>query len=311
MMDSISETRNLLNIGDLSRTAIEEVLELTEAFREVSARPIPKVPALRGRTVANCFFEDSTRTRLSFEMAAKRLSADVVNFTAKGSSLSKGESIRDTVRTLCAMGAQGIICRHHSPGVATRIAGWVDVPVINAGDGSHEHPTQALLDVATVVQARGPMDDLNVVIVGDIDHSRVARSNVTAFNTMGANVTLCAPPTLLPPGVSTWPAAIAHELDDVLDKADVVYMLRMQRERIEADPVLPSIREYLDRYGLTTARARRFGSDTLVMHPGPMNRGVEIASEVPDLANSLVEAQVANGVAVRMAVLYLTMAGMQ
>lgn len=305
----MSDSRSLLAVSDLDRERIEAVLTLTDEFRAVAARPIPKVPALRGKTVANCFFEDSTRTRLSFEIAAKRLSADTVNFSAKGSSVSKGESIRDTARTLVAMGVDAIVCRHAAPGTSRRIDGWVDVPVINAGDGAHEHPTQALLDVATLMQVRDDLDGLDIVVVGDIDHSRVARSNVTAFAMMGADVSICAPPTLLPAGVESWDCRVTHDLDQALASADVVYLLRMQRERIESDPVLPSIREYLDGYGLTAERARRLGKDTLVMHPGPMNRGVEIASEVPELENSLVEAQVANGVAVRMAVLYLALAG--
>jgi aspartate carbamoyltransferase catalytic subunit len=305
----VTAGRSLLQISDLGAGGIAEVLTLTEAFREVAARPIPKVPALRGKTVANCFFEDSTRTRISFEVAAKRLSADVVNFAAQGSSLSKGESLYDTVRTLRAMGTDAIVCRHSAAGAAARIASWVDVPVVNAGDGAHEHPTQALLDIATVAQHRGEVAGCNVVVVGDIAHSRVARSNVWGFAALGAEVTLCAPPTLMPPGVETWPATVTPELDPALEKADVVYLLRMQRERIDNDPVLPSVREYVAAYGLTSARAAKLRDDVIVMHPGPMNRGVEIAAEVADLPASLAEAQVATGVAVRMAVLYLALGG--
>ena len=275
----------------------------------MAKRPIPKVPALRGKTVANCFFEDSTRTRISFEVAAKRLSADVVTFTSKGSSASKGESLRDTARTLVAMGVDALVCRHRSPGAAARLASWVDVPVVNAGDGTHEHPTQALLDLATVVERVPSVEGLNLLVIGDIAHCRVARSNVAVFSAMGADVTVCGPPTLLPPGAAGWACAVTTDLDGVLEKADVVYLLRMQAERIEGDPVLPSIREYVTGWGLTAERAARLRPEVLVMHPGPMNRGVEIASDVADLPASLVEAQVTNGVAVRMAVLYALLAG--
>lgn len=301
--------RSLLSIHDLDASDITSILELTEQFREVAERPIPKVPALRGKLVANCFFEDSTRTRLSFEIAAKRLSADTVAFTSKGSSVSKGESLHDTVRTLHAMGVDGFVVRHAAPGAAKRIAEWVDVPVINAGDGAHEHPTQALLDLATVWQRHGDLAGLRVVIVGDIEHSRVARSDVLAFHKMGAEVMLCGPPTLLPQGVGSWPVTIAADFDAALAEADVVYMLRMQRERIETDPVLPSLREYVAAYGLTAERARHLRPDVTVMHPGPMNRGIEIAPEATELPGALIETQVANGVAVRMAVLYLALAG--
>ncbi|MFN8105730.1 MAG: aspartate carbamoyltransferase catalytic subunit [Acidimicrobiia bacterium] len=308
-MTTDPSTRSLLSIDDLGRDGIETVLALTREFREVNRRPIPKVPALRGKTIANCFFEDSTRTRISFEIAAKRLSADTITFTQKGSSLSKGESLRDTVRTLCAMGVNALICRHEASGAPARIAQWVDVPVINAGDGAHEHPTQALLDLATVAQHRDGFEGLRTLIVGDIAHSRVARSNVLAFSAMGADVTVCGPATLLPPGSESWPAAVTTDFDAALEKADIVYLLRMQQERIEADPVFGSIKEYVQMYGLTAERAARLDPETLVMHPGPMNRGIEIASEAADLPASLVEQQVANGVAVRMAVLYLALGG--
>jgi aspartate carbamoyltransferase catalytic subunit len=275
---------------------------------EINARPIPKVPALRGRTVVSLFYEDSTRTRLSFETAARRLSADTMNFTVGSSSVKKGESLRDTVETICAMGVDCLIVRHSSAGVPWQVARWADVSVVNAGDGWHEHPTQALLDCYTVrVELGRPFDDLHVGIVGDIKHSRVARSNVLAFRALGARVTLVAPPTLLPPTLAGWDVDTNHDLDDVLPKLDVVYALRMQLERQE-DALVPSLREYATRYGLTLERAGRLPGHALVMHPGPMNRGIEIAPEVADLPRSVVTRQVANGVAVRMAVLYWLLA---
>jgi aspartate carbamoyltransferase catalytic subunit len=297
-------TQHLLTIADLGAGGIEEVMAVTDSFVEVSERAIPKVPALRGRTVVSLFYEDSTRTRLSFEAAAKRLSADTMNFSVAGSSVKKGESLRDTVQTIVAMGVDAIIVRHSSAGVPWQVASWADASVINAGDGWHEHPTQALLDCYTVRSNRGSIGGLRVAIVGDIKHSRVARSNVLAFTMLGAEVTLVAPPTLLPPSLDGWPVAVSHDLDAVLPKSDVVYMLRMQAER-QAEALLPSLREYTARYGLTRGRAALLSEDALVMHPGPMNRGVEIAAEVADLPCSVITRQVANGVAVRMAVLFL------
>ena len=296
--------RQLLSVADLGNDGIEEVLRLTESFVEVSARSIPRVPALRGKTVVSLFYEDSTRTRLSFETAAKRLNADTMNFSVSSSSVNKGESVRDTVTTIAAMGVDAIVVRHSSAGVPWQVARWIDAAVINAGDGWHEHPTQALLDCYTIRERRGSLAGLRVVIVGDVKHSRVARSNVLAFSTLGAEVTLVAPPTLLPPSLAGWPVAVSHDLDAVLPKADVVYLLRMQRER-QTEALLPSLREYTALYGLTRDRARVLGDDTLVMHPGPMNRGVEIAAEVADLPSAVITRQVANGVAVRMAVLFL------
>jgi len=296
--------RQLLSVADLGSDGIEEVLRLTESFVEVSARSIPRVPALRGKTVVSLFYEDSTRTRLSFETAAKRLNADTMNFSVSSSSVNKGESVRDTVTTIAAMGVDAIVVRHSSAGVPWQVARWIDAAVINAGDGWHEHPTQALLDCYTIRERRGSLAGLRVVIVGDVKHSRVARSNVLAFSTLGAEVTLVAPPTLLPPSLAGWPVAVSHDLDAVLPKADVVYLLRMQRER-QTEALLPSLREYTALYGLTRDRARVLGDDTLVMHPGPMNRGVEIAAEVADLPSAVITRQVANGVAVRMAVLFL------
>ena len=273
------------------------------------------MPALRGKTVVSLFFEDSTRTRLSFETAARRLSADVMTFSASSSSLNKGESLRDTVQTIEAMGIDGVVVRHSGSGVPWQVAGWLDGPaVVNAGDGWHEHPTQALLDCYTIRQERstrrraGPrapaLDGLHIAIVGDIRHSRVARSDVLAFTALGAQVTLVAPPTLLPPSLVGWPVEVAHDLDAVLPKLDVVYLLRLQKERM-TEALLPSLREYTAIYGLTRQRARSLPEGALIMHPGPVNRGVEVAAEVADQPSSVITRQVANGVAVRMAVLYL------
>src|SRR4051794_13507204 len=297
--------RHLLSVDDLGgRDGINEVLDLTDSFVEVSERQIPKVPALRGKTVVWLFYEDSTRTRLSFEQAAKRLSADTMNFSVSTSSVKKGESLRDTVQTIEAMGVDCIVVRHTSAGAPWRIADWVDASVINAGDGWHEHPTQALLDCYTIRQHMGSVDGARIAIVGDIKHSRVARSDVLAFTMLGADVTLVAPPTLLPPSLDGWPVSVSYDFDAVAPKADVVYLLRMQRERM-AEALIPSLREYTTRYGLTARRAELLGDNALVMHPGPMNRGVEIAAEVADLPRSVVVDQVRNGVAVRMAVLFL------
>ncbi len=297
--------RHLLDIADLGADGIEEVLRLTDSFVEVSARDIPKVPTLRGKTVVSVFFEDSTRTRLSFDTAAKRLGADTMTFTAGSSSLKKGESIRDTVQTIEAMGVHALVVRHASSGVPAQIARWSTSVVINAGDGWHQHPTQALLDCYTIRQRLGSLDGRRVAIVGDIKHSRVARSDVTAFTLLGAEVTLVAPPTLLPPSLEGWPVSVSHHLDDVLGEVDVVYLLRMQRERM-TEALVPSLREYTATFGLTTERADRAeAGGALIMHPGPMNRGVEIAAEVADRPNVAVVDQVRNGVPVRMAVLFL------
>ncbi|MGH9225336.1 MAG: aspartate carbamoyltransferase catalytic subunit [Acidimicrobiales bacterium] len=295
---------HLLSVADLGAEGIEEVLDVSDSFVEVSERAIPKVPALRGKTVVSLFYEESTRTRLSFETAARRLSADVMNFSVGGSSVAKGESLRDTVQTIDAMGVDALVVRHKSAGVPWQVANWVGCSVINGGDGWHEHPTQALLDCYTIRRSRGPLEGLRIAIVGDIKHSRVARSNVLAFSLLGAEVTLVAPPTLLPPSLEGWPVTASHDLDDVLPKADVVYLLRLQAER-QSEALLPSLREYTATYGLTRKRARLLADDALVMHPGPMNRGVEIAAEVADLPSSVITQQVANGVAVRMAVLFL------
>jgi len=333
--------RHLLGIDDLGPDGIAEVLRVTDSFVEVAHRANPKVPALRGRTVATLFFEDSTRTRVSFETAAKRLSADVLSFAAGSSSVKKGESLRDTVETIEAMGIDAVIVRHSSSGAPIQVARWVpDTAVVNAGDGWHEHPTQALLDLYTVRQsllsrggegsgtsgsdgnaASGRDDDdddgddgiggfkgLQVVIVGDIRHSRVARSQVAAYAALGAEVTLVAPRTLLPPSLEGWPvASVSHDLDRELPAADVVSLLRVQSER-GSGAFVPSLREYTAGFGLTARRAAMLGPDSLILHPGPMVRGVEIASEVADLPAARIIGQVSNGVAVRMAVLFLLLA---
>ena len=298
---------DLLSIADLGPEGIQEILELTDSFVEVSSRAIPKVAALRGKTVVSLFYEDSTRTRLSFETAAKRLSADTMTFSVSSSSVNKGESLRDTVETIEAMGIDAVVVRHKCSGVPWQVASWLDASVINGGDGWHEHPTQALLDCYTVRSRRSSMQGMRVAIVGDIKHSRVARSDVLAFAALGAEVTLVAPPTLLPPSLEGWNVKIADRIDDVLDSVDALYLLRLQRERM-AEALIPSLREYRSLYGLTRPRAARLAPDCLIMHPGPMNRGVEIDAEVTDDPRSVITAQVANGVAVRMAVLYLLLA---
>ena len=309
--------RHLISAADLSRGDALLILDTAEELASLADRPIKKLPTLRGRTVVNLFYEDSTRTRISFEAAAKRLSADVINFSAKGSSVAKGESLKDTALTLEAMGADAVVIRHGASGAAHRLAGWVQGSVLNAGDGTHEHPTQALLDAFTIrrrlkgADARGTgLDGLRVTIVGDVLHSRVARSNVLLLSTLGAEVTLAAPPTLLPLAVGSWPCAVSYDLDSELPKSDVVMMLRVQQERMTA-AYFPSVREYSRRYGLDAARMARLPGPAIVMHPGPMNRGVEIAAEVADSVRSTIVEQVANGVTTRMAVLYLLLGGME
>jgi aspartate carbamoyltransferase catalytic subunit len=327
--------RHLISAADLSREEALRVLDTADELARISDRPIKKLPTLRGRTVVNLFFEDSTRTRISFEAAAKRLSADVINFSAKGSSVGKGESLKDTALTLEAMGADAVVIRHNASGAPHRLAEWVRGSVINAGDGAHEHPTQALLDAFTIrrrfgrssgaepgtgrgrqgrpgrqaaSEPGGGLDGLRVTIVGDILHSRVARSNVLLLPTLGAEVLLVAPPTLLPVAVDAWPCSVGYDLDAALPKSDVVMMLRIQQERMNA-AYFPSVREYSRRYGLDAARMAQLPERAIVMHPGPMNRGVEIAAGVADSPRSTVVEQVANGVSVRMAVLYLLLGG--
>jgi aspartate carbamoyltransferase catalytic subunit len=300
-----SVPRHLLSCADLSRDGAIHLLDTAERIDEALAgREVRKLPTLRGRTVVNLFYEDSTRTRISFEVAAKRLSADVINFSAKGSSVSKGESLKDTAWTLQAMGADLVICRHSSSGAPWRLANWVTGRVINAGDGTHEHPTQALLDAFTLRRHLGDLDGRHIVLVGDVLHSRVARSNVLLLTTLGARVTLVAPPTLLPVGVSSWPADIDYDLDRAIRGADAVMMLRVQRERM-GTAYFPTEREYSRNYGLDRRRSALISPSGVVMHPGPMNRGMEIADDVADAPNSLIVEQVANGVTVRMAVLYV------
>jgi aspartate carbamoyltransferase catalytic subunit len=299
---------HLISAADLTRDDALLILDTAEELASVADRPIKKLPTLRGRTVVNLFFEDSTRTRISFEAAAKRLSADVINFSAKGSSVSKGESLKDTALTLEAMGADGVVIRHSASGAPHRLANWVRGSVVNAGDGTHEHPTQALLDAYTMRRRLGDLDGRRITIVGDILHSRVARSNVLLLRTLGAEVTLVAPPTLFPVSVGTWPCEVAYDFDAVLPKSDVVMMLRVQQERMNA-AYFPTVREYSRRYGLDTRRMAALPQHALVMHPGPMNRGVEIAAEVADSPRSTIVEQVANGVTVRMAVLYLLLGG--
>ncbi|UQA96525.1 aspartate carbamoyltransferase catalytic subunit [Streptomyces halobius] len=310
--------RHLISAADLTRDDAVLILDTAEEMARVADRPIKKLPTLRGRTVVNLFFEDSTRTRISFEAAAKRLSADVINFSAKGSSVSKGESLKDTALTLEAMGADAVVIRHHDSGAPHRLAtsGWIGGSVVNAGDGTHEHPTQALLDAFTmrrrlVGEDAGLGQDLSgrrITVVGDILHSRVARSNVHLLTTLGAEVTLVAPPTLVPYGVERWPCEVSYDLDSVVAKSDAVMMLRVQRERMHA-AFFPTEREYARRYGLDGDRMARMPEHAVVMHPGPMNRGMEITAEVADSPRCTAVEQVANGVSIRMAVLYLLLGG--
>jgi aspartate carbamoyltransferase catalytic subunit len=302
--------RHLLSAGDLSRDDALLVLDTAaEMEAALAGRSIKKLPTLRGRTVVNLFFEDSTRTRTSFELAAKRLSADVINFAAKGSSVSKGESLKDTALTLEAMGSDAVVIRHSASGAPHQLSHWIRGSVVNAGDGTHEHPTQALLDAYTMRKRTGRLEGLQVAVVGDVLHSRVARSNVLLLSTLGADVTVVAPPTLLPVGIGTWPCGVSYDLDAVLPKADAVMMLRVQHERMQGG-FFPTVREYSRRYGLDARRMATLPDDAIVMHPGPMNRGVEIAAEVADSVRSTIVEQVANGVSVRMAVLYLLLGGL-
>lgn len=306
--------KHLLSINDLSADEAIEILNTASELAKISDGPMKKLPTLRGRTVVNLFFEDSTRTRISFESAAKRLSADVINFSAKGSSVSKGESLKDTAQTLQAMGADAVVIRHGASGAAQRLAdsGWISASVINAGDGTHEHPTQALLDAYTIrskfPEFQKSFKGLRVAIVGDILHSRVARSNVLLLTKLGASVTLVAPPTLIPVGVIDWGVKVSYDLDSVLKEVDVLMMLRVQSERM-ANSFFPSEREYSRGYGLDITRLNSLSPKSIVMHPGPMNRGFEISAESADSLRSVVLDQVSNGVLVRMAVLYQLLGG--
>lgn len=299
--------RSLIDVHQLSQEDILWLVETARSFEEVSRRAVKKVPALRGRTVVNLFYEASTRTRMSFELAAKRLSADVLNFAVGTSSVSKGESLKDTVLTLQAMGVDAVVVRHPMSGAPELIDGWIDASVINAGDGIHAHPTQALLDVYSLLQRMDSLEGKRIAVVGDILHSRVARSGIQAFIRLGAEVVLVAPPTLMPPSLP-WRVETRYRLDDVLGECDVIYLLRLQLER-QKQGLIPSLKEYARVYQLNAERLARAGEGTLVMHPGPINRGVEIAAEVADGPRSIILGQVANGVAVRMAVLFMLLGG--
>lgn len=305
---------NLLSTKDMSAKTAFEILDTAQELARITDGPNKKLPTLRGRTIVNLFFEDSTRTRLSFEAAAKRLSADVINFSAKGSSVSKGESLKDTAQTIEAMGIDAVVLRHSSSGAAQRLAesGWIKAKVVNAGDGTHEHPTQALLDAYTI-RSHFPDHDrdfsgLHVGIVGDILHSRVARSNAYLLSSLGAKVTMVAPSTLIPTGVDQWPAELSYNLDSVIGDLDAVMMLRVQSERM-SDSYFPSEREYAHDYGLSENRLNQMKENAIVMHPGPMNRGLEISAAAADSKRSVILEQVANGVVVRMAVLYMLLGG--
>jgi aspartate carbamoyltransferase catalytic subunit len=307
--------RHLLSSADLDREQVRAILDTAAEMHGVQQRDVKKLPTLRGRTVVNLFFEDSTRTRSSFEIAGKWLSADVINISGKGSSTSKGESLRDTVLTVAAMGVDAMVIRHHASGAAHQVSQWVDAHVINAGDGMHEHPTQALLDAYTMQRRLGDLEGRHVAIVGDLTHSRVVRSNLITLRTLGARVTLVAPPTLMPSGITAWAAAdgfeLSHDFDDVLPEVDAVMMLRVQRERMSGG-FFPTAREYTVGYGLTRARLEALTSANpaaVICHPGPMNRGLEIAADAADGAQSLILDQVSAGVAVRMSVLYHLLAG--
>lgn len=306
--------RHLLSISDLNKVEAIKILDTAELLSRASDGPMKKLPTLRGKTIVNLFAEDSTRTRISFEAAAKRLSADVINFSAKGSSVSKGESLKDTAQTLQAMGADAVIIRHNASGAAHTLAAnqWMTGSVINAGDGTHEHPSQALLDAFTIRKhlAHGAQDlsGLHIAIVGDVLHSRVARSNVLLLTQLGASVTLVAPPTLLPVGVETWPVNISYSLDNVIASVDAVMMLRLQLERM-SETYFPNAREYSRYFALNSDRVRLMKPKAIIMHPGPMNRGLEITADSADSARSVILDQVKNGVSVRMAILYLLLAG--
>ena len=304
----VAMNEHLLSMHDVSADDVIRILDTAESFREVGTRVIKKVPALRGRTVVNLFYENSTRTRISFELAAKRLSADVINFSTSGSSVSKGESLKDTALTLQAMGADAIVIRHSSSGSPHQLTKWVRGHVLNAGDGTHEHPTQALLDMYTMRERFGRIEGLRVAIVGDVMHSRVARSLSFGLVKMGADVTLVGPPTLIPPDAPAWGVQVSYDIESVLPKLDVTYVLRVQRERQRLE-FFPSVREYSRLFGVTNARVGMLPEGALIMHPGPMNRGVEIDSDVADLPQSVIEEQVTNGIAVRMSLLYLMLGG--
>lgn len=302
--------KHLRAIDELGVDGVVRILQSAKVMAEINSRPVPKVPALRGKTVVSLFLEDSTRTRLSFETAAKRLSADTMTFSVSTSSVNKGESLRDTVETISDMGVDAFVVRHKSAGVPWQMSAWTGASIVNAGDGAHQHPTQALVDCYTVCEAfkRERFEGLKLTIVGDIKHSRVARSNIQAFSMLGANITLVAPPTLLPPDIDHWPVRVSNKLDTELGSTNILYMLRLQSERM-AQGHVPTLREYGDQFGLTAQRAAMLAPESFVMHPGPMNRGVEMQIDPSDLTNSLIHRQVANGVAVRMAALFDVISG--
>ena len=302
------QRKDLLGLEDLSREEIELILSTAGSFKEVSTREIKKVPALRGKTVVNLFYEPSTRTRVSFEIAAKRLSADVINIATETSSVKKGETLIDTGKNIQALNADIIVVRHNSSGAAKMLARHVDISVINAGDGWHEHPTQALLDIFTLKEKLAKIEGLNVVIVGDIAHSRVARSNIWGLTKLGAKVTVCAPKVLIPPGIEQMGVRVSHNIDQTIKEADAVNVLRMQFERDEG-AIFPEQIEYFKNFGITCERLKKAKKNVIVMHPGPLNRGIEISSEVADGSNSVILEQVTNGIAVRMAVLFLVAQG--
>jgi aspartate carbamoyltransferase catalytic subunit len=306
--------KHLLSINDLSETEAIAILDTAVELARVSDAPMKKLPTLRGRTIVNLFAEDSTRTRISFEAAAKRLSADVINFSSKGSSVSKGESLKDTAQTLQAMGADAVIIRHQASGAAHRLASsqWMSGTVINAGDGTHEHPSQALLDAYTLrkhlMHGQRNLKGIHIAIVGDILHSRVARSNVLLLSKLGATVTVVAPPTLLPVGIQSWPAKVSFDFDELIPQVDAIMMLRVQSERMN-ELFFPNAREYSRYFGLNSDRVKKMKKDAIIMHPGPMDRGLEITADVADSARSVIVEQVSNGVSVRMAILYTLLTG--
>ncbi len=308
-MGALSQ-KHLLGLEYIPKSDIEQILDTAFSFREVLERPVKKVPTLQGRTVVNLFFEPSTRTRLSFELAEKRLSADSINFSASMSSLTKGESLRDTIQNIEAMKIDLVVMRHGTPGAAFQLSKYVDAVVVNAGDGTHEHPTQALLDMMSIKEKFGHIDGLKVAIIGDISHSRVALSNIFGLKRMGAEVTVCGPPTFIPPFIEELGVNVSYHLDEVLPEMDIINVLRIQRERMKT-ALIPSLREYRMLYGITRERLSTLDHELTIMHPGPMNRGVEIDGDVADSEHSIILHQVLNGVAVRMALLYLLLGGQE
>jgi len=297
--------KDLLGLENLEPTEIETILDLAESFKEINLRPIKKVPTLRGKTIINLFYEPSTRTKMSFDIAAKRLSADTFSISKATSSMVKGETLLDTVRNLDAMNPDAIVIRHSAAGAPHWLASRLDISIINAGDGMHEHPTQALLDMLTIRQHKGKLEGLTVAIIGDISHSRVARSNIWGLSKMKAKVIVCGPPTMIPKDINKMPTEVTYNVDEVIEEADVIMILRIQQER-QKEVLLPSLREYSKLYGINSDRLKKAKSDVLIMHPGPINRGVEISAEVADGPYSVILEQVSNGVAIRMAILYLT-----